>query len=182
MKVMVNTWNYSMNEKTVYEGKYITLKEQLIGDDLYEKAYIKGAVIVFAMEEDGQVYFIKEIRPHEEIKERWKPVTGFLEENLTWEENTQKELQEEIGKKADELILLGHVKNRGNVNVDKYFVLAKGLKNSKILNADDEGLILEKKLFTVDDLLKKTLSNEFYFNFDSIGIFLLKNYVDSFAQ
>ena len=30
---------------------------------------------------------------------RLKPVTGFFEPELTWQENAQKELQEEIGKK-----------------------------------------------------------------------------------
>ncbi len=168
-----------MNEKTFYDGKYIKLTELYVDDVIYEKAYIKGAVIVFPMEEDGRIYFIKEVRPHEEIKERWKPVTGFLEDDLSWEENSQKELQEEIGKKAQDLILLSHVKNRGSVNVDKYFVLARGLSDSKIFHADDEGLILEKKLFTVDELIEKTMSGEVYFNFDSLGLFLLKNFLDA---
>lgn len=168
-----------MKEKTFYDGKYIKLTEQYVGDIIYEKAYVKGAVIVFPMTNDGRIYFINEVRPHEEIKERWKPVTGFLEEDLSWEENTQKELQEEIGKKANKLTLLSHVKNRGSVNVDKYFVLAEGLSDSKIDGADDDGLILDKKLFTIDELIQKTLSGELYFNFDSLGLFLVKNFLDA---
>lgn len=162
-----------VTEKTFYRGNYVKLTEQYVGNIIFEKAYIRGAVIVFPMEEDGRIYFIKERRPHEEIKERWKPVTGFLEDNSNWEEDSQKELQEEIGKKAEKLTLLSHVKNRGSVNVDKYFVLAEGLSDSKIDGADDEGLILDKKLFSLDELLEKTITGEIYFNFDSLGIFLL---------
>lgn len=164
-----------MSETPQYEGHYIRLTEEEINGDVYERAYIRGAVIIFVQDSDGQFIFIKEKRPHEETKIRIKPVTGFLEDELSWQENAQKELQEEIGFKASSLQLIAHIRNTGSVNVSKYFVLARGLTPSKLDTGDDEDQILGTIKMELSHYIEKSVSGEIVCNFDSLGAFLLQN-------
>lgn len=163
------------SSKVIYQGKYLQKVEEIqIGDSLYEKAYIRGAVIVFAQDSDGQWIFIEEKRPHEEITQRIKPVTGFIDDGMDWKETAQKELQEEIGYGAKSLDLIHHVRHSSTVTVSKYFVLARDLYPSKLDSGDDEDQILKTIHMPIETYIEKTLTDEYPCNFDSLGVFLLK--------
>lgn len=163
------------DSKVIYQGKYLQKVEEVqIADSLYEKAYVRGAVIVFVQDNNGQWIFIEEKRPHEETPQRIKPVTGFIDDGMEWKETAQKELQEEIGFGAKSIELIHHVRHTGTVNVSKYFVFARDLYPSKLDSGDDEDQILKTVQMSIETYIEKTLTNEYPCNFDSLGVFLLK--------
>ena len=164
--------------KQVYTGKYVLkVTEEEIGGDIYEKTYTREAVITFPVTDDGKILIIKEKRPHEITPFRWKPVTGFLEDNETWQENAFKELQEEAGYRADSVELFGEAHHNGTLNTSRYFVLAKGLTHDPIPNPDGD-VIMEIEAFSVEELIQMNLSGEIPMFFDNLGFFLLKEKVE----
>ena len=128
------------------------------------------------MDEKVKILLIKEKRPHEDPPVRWKPVTGFLEPNSDWKKDTQRELQEEIGMKAQALELIHHLEQRGTLNIDKFFVLAHGLEKSKLPNPDGD-VIEEVKAFSVKEIIELSLQGEIVLNFDTLGLFLLERHL-----
>lgn len=88
------------NEKKVYHGKYITVSEEMIRDDLYERIHLRAGVHVIAVKEKS-ILLIREYRVHEG-KERWKLVSGWIDkEHKTTQEIAQEELAEEAGLEAE---------------------------------------------------------------------------------
>ena len=163
--------------KTVYTGNYVLkVTEEVINGDVYEKTYTREAVITFPVDKDGKILIIKEKRPHETTPHRWKPVTGFLEDNETWQENASKELQEEAGYRAESFELIGEARHNGTLNTARYFVLAKGLTHDPIPNPDGD-VIMEIKAFTLEELIDMNLSGKIPMFFDNLGFFLLKERV-----
>jgi ADP-ribose pyrophosphatase YjhB (NUDIX family) len=144
-------------EHTVYRGKFIRVTEDIIDGTLYERAYIRDSVTIFAVDDDKNLYFIREKRPHETPPERWKAVTGFLEEGETVEENANRELQEEIGKRAGEIRLLLSVRHSGTINLTQHFVLARKLENRKLPNPDGEDSILEIRTLSLKEAVAWSL-------------------------
>lgn len=160
--------------KEVYSGKYVLkVTEETINGDIYEKAYTRKAVITFPVDKDGKILIIKEKRPHELTPYRWKPVTGFLEDDETWKDNASKELQEEAGYTAKTFELIGEAHHNGTLNTSRYFVLAKGLTHDPIPNPDGD-VIMEIKAFSIEELIQMNLSGEIPMFFDNLGFFLLK--------
>jgi ADP-ribose pyrophosphatase len=160
--------------KEIYTGNYVLrVTEEVINGDVYEKAYTREAVITFPVNDQGKILIIKERRRHEPTPFRWKPVTGFLEDNESWQENAAKELQEEAGYRASKFELIGEAHHTGTLNTSRYFVLAKGLTLDPIPNPDGD-VIMEIKAFTLEELIDMNLSGEIPMFFDNLGFFLLK--------
>ncbi|MBT3583822.1 MAG: NUDIX domain-containing protein [Halobacteriovoraceae bacterium] len=160
-------------EKAVYSGKFVRVTEEDIEGALYERAYIKNAVIVFAVTDDQKILLIREKRPHERHGVRLKPVTGFFEDHLSWEENCQQELQEELGYKAESLERFLFLDHQGSIYVQKHFVLAKGLVASKLPNPDGEDVIVGTLEVGLDELIELALTPEMPMVMDHLGIFTL---------
>lgn len=158
--------------KFVYQGKVIAVEEKLIDNINFELVHMKGGIVVFPVTSEKKIILIKEIRPHETPSIRIKPITGFFEENLTWQENANKEMQEEIGMKAANLELFFDYQSKGTVNVQKHYVLAKELISARIPNPDGD-VVLDIIEVTIDELLEKTLGGEIPISVDTLGIFLL---------
>ncbi|MBF0429871.1 MAG: NUDIX hydrolase [Fibrobacteria bacterium] len=163
-------------EKNKYNGRFIKITEEQIGESLYERAYFTHCVTVMALDEDKNLLFIKELRPHETPNVRWKLVTGFLEEGQTVEENANRELQEEIGKKASDLKLFYKSEYTGTINLIQNFVLAKNLSDSKLPNPDGEDTILDVKPLTLEEVYKKVIDG--FFGGGSLAYALLRLYDD----
>jgi len=161
-------------ENVKYLGKYYKLIEEEINGQIYEKAYFKHAIIAYPLLDNKKFLFIKELRVHENPKLRIKPVTGFLEDDLTWEENTQKELREEVGLCSNNIELFHHYKSSGGFNSAKYFSICSDLyvDDNPIINPDGD-VILEKIEYTIEEALEKSLSGEIKITADTLGLFLL---------
>jgi len=147
-------------EKVVYNGKFIKVTEEEIGGKTYERAYIIDAVFILPFTEDGEVLVIKEKRPHEKPKIRWKVISGVYEPGYSFKENVNRELQEEVGKKALKIKHYVTLKQTGTINETKRYAIATKLKDSKLPNPDGEDSILEVKSISLEEILNKTLKGK----------------------
>src|SRR5574341_583894 len=120
-----------MVDKTVYSGKYLTVKEQMVGRFLYERAFMRPSVQVIPFTKDGKILMIKERRPVEG-KIRWKFVSGFMDKpGLNEEQIAQEELMEEAGFVADELVKYYYLEDNHTFVIPINYFLAYGLKENK---------------------------------------------------
>src|SRR5512132_760830 len=102
-----------LSSRLVHEGRLVRLREDRVvlprgTEDLYEFVEIKHGASVLALEENGDVWLVREWkyaidRPSLEV------VSGGMEPGETPEQTAHRELREELGKTARELIPLGHV-------------------------------------------------------------------------
>lgn len=164
-------------EKKVYDGKFIQVVEQNINGAIWEKAFFNSAVVVYPFTKDGEIIFVKEFRPHETPQMRIKPVTGIFEKHLTPLENANKELQEEVGLKANKMELILSTTVTGSINCTQYFVAAWDLEPSKIPNPDGEDSIQEVLYYKFDDLIKKVYNLELPWSLTTLGLFRLQNLI-----
>jgi 8-oxo-dGTP pyrophosphatase MutT (NUDIX family) len=131
-------------------------------------------VIIFPQTEDGKILLIKERRPHESPNYRIKPVSGILEPALgSPAENAQRELQEEIGFRADSMENFMVLRGSGTVNHLQYFFLARGLQPSKLPNPDGEDSILQVLSFHPEEILQMLMADEMKWSISSLGFFRL---------
>lgn len=163
-------------EKTVYNGKFVKVTEEEIDGKTYERAYIVNAVFIIPFTKKGKVLFVKEKRPHEKPNIRWKLVTGVYESNVSLEENVNRELQEEIGKKALNIKPYLTLKQTGTVNDTRMYVIVTDLINSKLPNPDGEDTILKVQSLSLEEMLKKTLKGKL--STSGTGYVLLRLYHD----
>jgi ADP-ribose pyrophosphatase len=161
-------------EKEVYKGNIIKVTEEKINGIVWERAYLPDGVIIFPITENGQIILIEEKRPHEKPNIRLKAVSGILEHNKgTPEENAQRELQEEIGFKANRLEKLMVINGSGTVNSTQYFFIARGLTPSKLTNPDGDDTILDVRYFTPDDLYEAIMKERIKWSMTTLGLFRL---------
>lgn len=154
-----------------YSGKFTKVYEEIKNDWIFESTYFNPSVTVLPIREDGYILYIKEFRP-DENRAYFKPVTGMIENNLSWKETANLELQEEAGLYSQNLELLLDFNQNGLINVNKKFVLARSLKPSEINNPDGE-VVIEKKYFHIQELLEMTMDGRIPLNIDSMGILYL---------
>lgn len=162
-------------ERIVYQGKYLKLTEKMIGNDLYELAHLRPAVIIFAKNSDGKFLFIKEVRPHESPSLRLKPVTGFIDDGDDWLTTVKRELREEVGLVAQNFELFQHMPITSSIVTDKYFVIATELSNDPNPLTNPDGDVVREKLYlSLDEAIALTTSGEMTLTTDSLGLFLLR--------
>lgn len=161
-------------EKEVYKGQIIRITEEKIGDITWERAYVPHGVVIFPITDDGKILLVEEKRPHENPPVRIKPVSGILEyEKGTPEENAQREMQEEIGYRAQDLELLFHMKGTGTINHEQYFFIARELEVSKLPNPDGEDTIMGVVAMGPEELFQKLLKDELRWSMSTLGIMRL---------
>ena len=165
-------------EKEVYKGQIVRVTEEKIEEILWERVYLPNGVIIFPMNEKGQILMVEEKRPHENPPIRIKPISGILEpEKGSPEENAQREMQEEIGLKAGSLENFWNMKASGTVNNLQYFFLARNLSESKLPNPDGEETIISVKAYEVEELMKMYMNDEIKWSLSTLGFFRLYKYL-----
>lgn len=162
-------------EKTVYQGQYLRVSERVIGDDIYELAHVRPAVIIYARNDDGKFLFVREHRPHETPAVRLKPVTGFIDDGDDWLKTAQKELREEAGLVAKKFELYCHLPLTGSIVTDKYFILATGLSPDPQPLINPDGDVIEEIVYLdLADAISMTVNAQMPLTTDSLGLFLIK--------
>jgi 8-oxo-dGTP pyrophosphatase MutT (NUDIX family) len=156
-----------------YDGHYVKVKEQTIGSNVWEKVYFKGAVVVYPFDQDGKVLLVNERRPHETPNERLKPVTGIWENQYDIFENTNRELQEEIGFKANLIKPFFEYSTSGTINNFQRYVLASNLTESKIPNPDGEDSIQSIIPYSLDEVASLLYEDKIAWSYSFLGFFKL---------
>ena len=164
---------------TVYQGQFIHVIEENINGVIWEKAHLKSAVIVYPFTARGEIIFVKEYRPHETPHIRIKPVTGILEPHLSPIENANKEMQEEIGIKANSLENILTTTVTGSLNSTQHFIAAWDLEPSKLPNPDGEDSIQEILYFSFPELMQKVHNMEIPWSLMTLGLFRLQYLMDN---
>lgn len=163
-------------ETEVYKGQIIRVTEEKIDHINWERVYLPDGVIVFPITNEGKIILIKEKRPHESPPVRIKPVSGILERDKgTPSENANREMQEEIGLKANTMELLWSQKGTGTVNHEQYYFIARDLVAHKVPNPDGEEMIMGTIEYTPQELREALLKEEIRWSMSTLGIFRLLN-------
>lgn len=161
-------------EKEVYKGSIVRVTEEEISGLKWERVYLPDGVIIFPITKEGKIILVKEKRPHENPPVRIKPVSGILEYSKgTPEENAQREMQEEIGLRANEIELLWSLKGSGTVNNFQYFFIARDLVANKLPNPDGEDTIQEILEFYPEELLEMLMRDEIKWSMSTLGLMRL---------
>jgi ADP-ribose pyrophosphatase len=161
-----------MAEKTIYAGKYITMKEEQRGKFLYERAYLRPSVQVIPFTKDGKILLIKENREIEG-KSRWKFVSGFMDKpGLSEEQTAQEELMEEAGFVAGKLKKYFYLEDKHTFVIPIIYFLAYDLKEQKKPNPDGD-VIEEVKSFSIEELYQRVIKGEFDFLHEASVIMML---------
>jgi ADP-ribose pyrophosphatase YjhB (NUDIX family) len=159
-------------EKKVYSGRYVSVIEKEIDGHVFEKVYIGDGIIIFPFVTNDQILLVREKRLHENPPYRLKFITGFYEYDQSFEENVNRELQEEIGKKANSIIKYKTLKKTGTVNHTNYFAIAHDLENSKLDNPDGEDTIAEIIPMSLDEIRNFIMADKI--RMDEMSCVLLK--------
>jgi ADP-ribose pyrophosphatase len=103
-----------------------------------------GAVTILPIDEDGQVWFIRQYR-HPVGTELLELPAGVMEMNEAPEYSAQRELREEIGMAANNLMLLGDFFLAPGYSTEHMFAyLATELHPAPLQPDDDEDIKIEK--------------------------------------
>lgn len=163
-------------EKTVYSGNYIQVKELNIDNYTWEKGYFPDSLVVFPVTDNDEIIMIQEKRPHEgKNKVRLKFVTGHIEPNEDPAECANREMQEEIGFKANNIQEVLVHKSRGTINSDFYYFIAKDLEESKIPNPDGEDTIVGIKRIHIEKIMQMLEDGELDWTLSTLGLLKFLN-------
>ena len=162
-------------EKTVYDGQFIQVRELKLDNYTWEKAYLPDSLVVFPLTEDGQIYMIVEARAHENTPQRLKFVTGHVEKDEDVLLSANRELQEEIGLKANQVEIAYHHRSSGTLNSNFYMIVASEFIENKLPNPDGEETILEIKKFPLEDVERMIFNHEITWGLSCLGFLNILN-------
>lgn len=165
-------------QKEVYKGQIIRVTEEEMNNAVWERCFVPDGVVVFPITSEGKIVLIEEVRPHETPNIRLKPVSGILETDLgTPLENAQREMQEEVGYRAEKLTPLLTISSSGTINSSQYFFVAENLVKDKLPNPDGEDIILAIKEFTPNELETMVWEEKLKWSVSTLGILKLLRFL-----
>ena len=153
----------TVESKTLYEGSIVRLKldtARLENGKTARREVVEhpGGVAVLAMEDDGTVYTVKQFRyPLSRVLEELP--AGKLDGPEDHRKGAERELSEEVGAEAGELIYLGHLlPSPGFCNEVLHMYFARKLCHGEQHPDEDEFLEVERIPF--DTLYERAMAGE----------------------
>jgi len=141
----------TLNTKTIYEGKIFNISIDTIreGDIQYDREIVihKGSAVIMPVFADNTVALVRQYR-HAARQLLLEIPAGTLEQGESPEVGAARELEEEIGVRAEKLKLLTEFYVSPGFLTEKMFVfLATGLTETQQKLEDDENLTVERHSF-----------------------------------
>ncbi|MCI0566358.1 NUDIX hydrolase, partial [bacterium] len=130
-----------IEEREAYnaDGRIIVVETDLITPEdkkvSWRFAKVPDIVIILPLDTDGKVYLKKEWRANRKDFV-WGLPSGVIDTGETPEETAQRELQEEVGTKAEKLSKLMTVFPTNHIRAQFHLFLAEGLSTS-VLEGDE---------------------------------------------
>lgn len=151
------------SSRPVYEGRLVKLREDTVilprgTETIYERVEIKHGSSTLAMEDNGDVWLVKEWkyaleRPSLEV------VSGGIEPGEAPIDAARRELREEAGLSATQWTALGHVDPFTTMLFcPNYLFVAKGL--TPVERDPDEAEIMELLRLPLAEAVEKVMANE----------------------
>lgn len=133
-----------VSSEVLYEGKLRGVRDVLEAEDgrrfRHETIEHPGAVVILPIRDDGAMLFIEQYR-HSVRRTLLELPAGTLERGEAPQVCAQRELQEEIGMAARDLVPLGTLFSApGFCDEEQHIFLAKGLFPSKATPDEDESI------------------------------------------
>ncbi|HEU4966347.1 MAG TPA: NUDIX hydrolase [Candidatus Saccharimonadales bacterium] len=127
-----NPWK-TLSSRIAYQSPYLTVREDKVitpggSEGIYSVIESKPGVLIIAQTENDEIYLIESFRYPLQAW-RWELPGGGIERGDTPLEAAQKELEEELGLRADKWQQLGDIypSNNGPFNDHNFVFLARGL-------------------------------------------------------
>lgn len=153
----------TVGSETLFEGRILRLKldkAEIPGGKLVSREVVEhpGGVAVLAMDKDGMVTLVRQYRyPFHEIVTELP--AGKLEYGEDPELAAKRELEEEVGVLADELLYLGYIyASPGFCNERLHMYLARGLRRGECHPDEDE--FLERVDLPFETLVEQIMAGE----------------------
>lgn len=141
----------------------------------YSFVKVKGGSSALPIDEEGFVYLIKEFR-YAVARESIEAASGAIEEGLTAEETARKEMREEQGIEAEELIALGTVDPITSIiDSPSHLFLARGLRF--VEKNQEGGETMETVKMKLDEAVEKVMKNEITHGASCVLILRAANYL-----
>ncbi len=153
----------TLTSEKLFEGKIIDLRIETVEMPDGKTAYRElvdhpGEVGILALTKDRKIPMVKQYRKPIE-RAIWEIPAGKLEQGEDPMKCGIRELEEETGYKAEEIVPLGFLyPSPGFANEITYVFFAKGLTRGEVHPDEDEFLDVEE--FTVDEVRAKIMNNE----------------------
>ena len=153
----------TVEQKVIYTGKIITVRTDTARLEdgrtaLREVVEHPGGVCVLPLEEDGRTYLVRQFRYPFSAVTRELPA-GKLDGPEAHLPAARRELSEEIGVEAQEMIYLGYVlASPGFCTEVLHMYLARGLRHGK--QHLDEGEFLDVEKIPFAQLVEQVMSGE----------------------
>ncbi|GAB4191182.1 MAG: NUDIX hydrolase [Simkaniaceae bacterium] len=163
----------------LYQGKLISLKEDIIpskkGCKHHESVVHPGAVVLIPVTEEGKIIFVRQYR-HSALQILTELPAGTLEPDEDPFLCAQRELQEEIGKKAEELTLCGgFFTTPGFCNEYIHLFLAQRMIPSRLEAEDTEEI--DSIVLSIEEAERLIFAHEIMDAKTICGIFFLQKWL-----
>lgn len=139
-----------------YQGKYLTITEEIINNHTYERVSLRPGVHVMPVDRN-KILLMNEFRPHEKAA-RWKLVSGWVDkEHLSPLDHAKEELAEEVGMQAEEWQeVYNTIHPNGTVNANTYYFICKNITEleKKIENPDIGAKVHGYEWFDLDTIFE----------------------------
>lgn len=153
----------TVDTKRIYDGRILNLRVDKVllpnGKEAYREVIEhSGAVAVVPVDSDGSVYMVRQFRyPFNEIV--LEIPAGKMDPGEQMWDAANREMEEEIGMKAEELLYMGEIRpSVAYLTEIIHLFLARGLTPSKQHLDDDEFLNIEQ--YSLDSLCQMIMENK----------------------